>query len=317
MTPATLEAYRSLGGRRAADRARGRRALVGPAPRAGAGHRLPRPSVRRAPVPGFHPTTVKIMTDGVLENHTGALLEPYCDGCGGQTDNHGLSYVDRELLAAAVTAARPPRLPGAPARHRGPGRAQRARRRRGGPRRERSRRPPAPHRPHPGVQPEDVPRFAGSAWSPTPRRTGPRSSRRWRSTPSRSSAATGPTGSTRSATCCGPGRRCAMGSDWSVTTADPLRQIEVAVTRVDPGNRDRRAVPARAGAAAAGRAGAPSRPARRTSTTTRTAARCGWAPAPTSPCSTATCSRPAPARWPTPACELTVAAGRVVFERDG
>ena len=28
-----------------------------------------------------------------------------------------------------------------------------------------------------------------------------------------------------------------MGSDWSVTTADPLRQIEVAVTRVDPGNR--------------------------------------------------------------------------------
>ena len=31
---------------------------------------------------GFHPTTVKIMTDGVLENHTGALFEPYCDGCG-------------------------------------------------------------------------------------------------------------------------------------------------------------------------------------------------------------------------------------------
>ena len=29
------------------------------------------------------------MTDGVLENHTGALLEPYCDGCGGHTDNRG------------------------------------------------------------------------------------------------------------------------------------------------------------------------------------------------------------------------------------
>ena len=38
---------------------------------------------RRARRHGFHPTTVKIMIDGVLENHTGALLEPYCDGCGG------------------------------------------------------------------------------------------------------------------------------------------------------------------------------------------------------------------------------------------
>ena len=39
------------------------------------------------------------MTDGVLENYTGALLEPYCDGCGGHTDNHGLAYVERDLLA--------------------------------------------------------------------------------------------------------------------------------------------------------------------------------------------------------------------------
>jgi predicted amidohydrolase YtcJ len=29
-----------------------------------------------------------------------------------------------------------------------------------------------------------------------------------------------------------------MGSDWSVTTANPLEQIEVAVTRIDPENRD-------------------------------------------------------------------------------
>ena len=28
---------------------------------------------------GFYPTTVKIMTDGVLENFTGAFLEPYLD----------------------------------------------------------------------------------------------------------------------------------------------------------------------------------------------------------------------------------------------
>jgi predicted amidohydrolase YtcJ len=34
------------------------------------------------------------------------------------------------------------------------------------------------------------------------------------------------------------GARLAMGSDWAVTTADPLAQIEVAVTRIDPANRD-------------------------------------------------------------------------------
>jgi hypothetical protein len=33
------------------------------------------------------------MIDGVLENHTGVLLEPYCDGCGGHTDNRGLRVV--------------------------------------------------------------------------------------------------------------------------------------------------------------------------------------------------------------------------------
>ena len=33
------------------------------------------------------------------------------------------------------------------------------------------------------------------------------------------------------------GARLAMGSDWAVTTANPLEQIEVAVTRVDPEHR--------------------------------------------------------------------------------
>jgi predicted amidohydrolase YtcJ len=35
------------------------------------------------------------------------------------------------------------------------------------------------------------------------------------------------------------GATLAMGSDWAVTTADPLQQVEVAVTRVDPENRQR------------------------------------------------------------------------------
>jgi hypothetical protein len=34
------------------------------------------------------------------------------------------------------------------------------------------------------------------------------------------------------------GARVAMGSDWPVTTADPLPQMEVAVRRIDPDRRD-------------------------------------------------------------------------------
>jgi predicted amidohydrolase YtcJ len=34
------------------------------------------------------------------------------------------------------------------------------------------------------------------------------------------------------------GARLALGSDWSVSTPNPLLQIEVAVTRVDPGRRE-------------------------------------------------------------------------------
>ncbi len=50
----------------------------------------------------FHPTTVKIMTDGVLENYTGSLLAPYCDGCGGHTDNTGLQFIEPDVLNAAL-----------------------------------------------------------------------------------------------------------------------------------------------------------------------------------------------------------------------
>ncbi len=58
----------------------------------------------RGSVGSFHPTSVKIMTDGVLENRTGALLRPYCDAAGHETDESGISYVGRVELAEAVTA---------------------------------------------------------------------------------------------------------------------------------------------------------------------------------------------------------------------
>ncbi|HEX5088659.1 MAG TPA: amidohydrolase [Nocardioides sp.] len=52
----------------------------------------------------FHATTVKVMQDGVAENGTAALLEPYLDRCGHATDNRGHSFVDADALKDAVRA---------------------------------------------------------------------------------------------------------------------------------------------------------------------------------------------------------------------
>lgn len=241
VTPATLEAYRSLAadGRLTArvvgalwwDRHRGleqiadvraqRERASGAAVAAGSG------------VAGFFPTTVKIMTDGVLENYTGALLEPYCDGCGGHTDNHGLSYVDRDLLAAAVTEL--DALGFQVHLHAIGDRAVRdsldaveAARSVNGANDLRH------HIAHVQVvQPEDVPRFAEldvvancqAYWA--------------KSDPQMEELTVPflgrervdlqyPFEGIRAA-----GARLAMGSDWSVTTADPLEQLEVAVTRAE------------------------------------------------------------------------------------
>ena len=50
----------------------------------------------------FRATTVKIMQDGVAENFTAGMLQPYLDACGCQTTNRGLSYVDPAVLDEAV-----------------------------------------------------------------------------------------------------------------------------------------------------------------------------------------------------------------------
>ena len=243
VTPATLEAYRTLAadGRLSArvvgalwwERHRGldqiadlqaqREAASGAAAESGSG------------VPGFHPTTVKIMTDGVLENFTGALLEPYCDGCGGHTDNRGLSYVDRAELAAAVTELDALGFQvhmhaiGDRAVRNALDAVQAARRANGaGDRRH--------HIAHVQVvQPEDVPRFAAldvvancqTYWAqPDPQMdelTVPYLG-------DARAALQYPFESLRAA-----GARLCMGSDWAVTTADPLAQLEVAITRAGRG----------------------------------------------------------------------------------
>jgi predicted amidohydrolase YtcJ len=50
----------------------------------------------------FRAGTVKIMQDGVAENFTAAMIDPYLDGRGGQTGNRGPSFVDPADLAEQV-----------------------------------------------------------------------------------------------------------------------------------------------------------------------------------------------------------------------
>ncbi|WP_225635105.1 amidohydrolase [Streptomyces solaniscabiei] len=51
----------------------------------------------------FRATTVKIMQDGIAENHTAAMLDPYLTGCGCASDNSGISFVAPAELRKYVT----------------------------------------------------------------------------------------------------------------------------------------------------------------------------------------------------------------------
>jgi predicted amidohydrolase YtcJ len=179
----------------------------------------------------YRATSVKLMMDGVLENFTGAMLEPYGDGHGGMTDNRGLLQIDPEGLASWV-----PRLDALgfqPHFHAIGDRAVRAAldsveaaRRANGPSDTR------PHIAHIQViDPDDIGRFrtldvaanAQPLWACHEGQmddlTIPFIGERWRRQyPFRSLRAAGAT--------------LAMGSDWSVSTPDPLLEMELAVERV-------------------------------------------------------------------------------------
>jgi hypothetical protein len=186
----------------------------------------------------FQATSVKLMLDGVLENFTGALLEPYLDADGGAGDRRGIDFIEPDVLKAAV--ARLDALGFQPHFHAIGDRAVRnaldaveAARAANGPSETR------PHVAHIQViHPDDIARFrtlgvianAQPFWAchePQmdeltipflgPERTP------WQY----------PFRSLRAA-----GAMLAMGSDWSVSTPDPLREMEVAVTRVPDTRRD-------------------------------------------------------------------------------
>jgi predicted amidohydrolase YtcJ len=187
---------------------------------------------------GFHPTTIKIMVDGVLENGTGAMIEPYCDGHGGHGSNRGLTYLEPETLRAAVVEL--DRLGFQVHQHAIGDRAVRlaldaidAARAANGSNDNRH------HIAHIQViQPSDLTRFA-------PLGVVANAQAYWAQSEPQMDNLTLPfLGPERGdlqypfASLLHSGARLAMGSDWAVTTADPLQQIEVAVTRVDPEHRD-------------------------------------------------------------------------------
>lgn len=51
----------------------------------------------------FRPTSVKLMLDGVAENFTASLLDPYLDGSGSATSNSGVNFIDPDELKDIVT----------------------------------------------------------------------------------------------------------------------------------------------------------------------------------------------------------------------
>jgi len=173
------------------------------------------------------------MMDGVLENFTGALLEPYVDRHGAVTDNRGLLQIDPDGLASWVPAI--DALGFQPHFHAIGDRAVRASldaveaaRRANGPSDTR------PHIAHIQViHPDDIPRFRelGVVANAQPLWAGhedqmdiltiPFLGDRWRwQYPFRSLRAAGAV--------------VAMGSDWSVSSPNPLWEMHLAVERKNP-----------------------------------------------------------------------------------
>jgi predicted amidohydrolase YtcJ len=184
----------------------------------------------------FAATSVKIMQDGVCENFTAAVLEPYLGRNGVATENRGISFVEPELLKEAVT--RLDALEFQVHFHALADRAVRevldavetARRTNG----------PTDTRPHLAhlqlIHPDDLPRFRslGAVANVQPL---------WAAHETQMDELTIPflgeprwTWQYPFASLVRNGAMIAMGSDWSVSSPNPLEEIHVAVNRVMPPN---------------------------------------------------------------------------------
>jgi predicted amidohydrolase YtcJ len=176
--------------------------------------------------------SVKLMLDGIAENFTAAMTEPYRDSCGCATANRGLSFIDPEELPAYVSKL--DALGFQPHFHALGDQAVRnaldaveAARRANGPSDTR------PHLAHlQVVHPRDVPRFAelGAVANMQPYWASHEPQMDELTIPFLDPALAArqyPFGDLRRS-----GARLAGGSDWPVSTPDPLQGIHVAVNRV-------------------------------------------------------------------------------------
>jgi len=58
--------------------------------------------MRSEPLGGYRPTTVKLMLDGVVENFTASMLDSYLDGSGKPTGNTGIDFIEAGELREIV-----------------------------------------------------------------------------------------------------------------------------------------------------------------------------------------------------------------------
>jgi predicted amidohydrolase YtcJ len=183
-------------------------------------------------------TTVKIMADGVPENHTAAMSDPYFDEHGDPTQERGISFVEREALLDAVE--RLDRVGFQVHIHAIGDRAIRdALDAIEGAQLANGRRDARHHIAHlQVVRPDDIPRFArlGVIANVQPL---------WACMEPQMEELTMPfLGPERSSwqypfgDLHRSGAPLAFGSDWAVSSPNPFLEMEVAVTRVDPGARD-------------------------------------------------------------------------------
>ncbi len=183
----------------------------------------------------FSAGSVKLMLDGVAETGTAALLDPYLDKCGCATSNRGTSFIDPKQLPAYVTELDALGFQchfhalGDRAVRDALDAVEAARAANG----------PSDTRPHLAhlqvVHPDDVARFArlGAVANIQPL---------WAAHEPQMDELTIPfLGPERAlwqypfASLLRSGARLAAGSDWPVSSPDPLAGIHVAVNRVEPG----------------------------------------------------------------------------------
>ena len=193
----------------------------------------------RSSIGRLRATSVKLMLDGVVENFTASVLEPYLDGEGRPTGNQGLDFIDPEALQGYVTKL--DALGFQPHFHALGDRAVRqgldaieAARRANGMTDTR------PHLAHLQiVDPADRPRFAALG-------AGANIQPLWARAEQQMTELTIPFLAPERAAHQYPfasllaaGARLVGGSDWMVSTPNVMEQVEVAVRRIDPDAGDR------------------------------------------------------------------------------